>query len=84
VSLQLHYTGSLKRMDSAKYFQNGPAELTEIWHTAKVSKFYHLIVFSIFNAIYFKDARPTWFFLNGTGDLNVIFLERVFFVNSVM
>jgi hypothetical protein len=71
-------------MDSAKYFQNGLAELIEIWHTAKVFKFYHLIVFSIFNVIYFKDARLTWFFLNGTGDLNVIFLERVFFVNSVM
>jgi hypothetical protein len=84
VSLQLHYTGSLKSMDSAKYFQNGLAELIEIWHTAKVFKFYHLIVFSIFNVIYFKDARLTCFFLNGTGDLNVIFLERVFFVNSVM
>jgi hypothetical protein len=71
-------------MDSAKYFQNGLAELIEIWHTAKVFKFYHLIVFSIFNVIYFKDARLTWFFLNDTGDLNVIFLERVFFVNSVM
>jgi hypothetical protein len=71
-------------MDSAKYFQNGLAELIEIWHTAKVFKFYHLIVFSIFNVIYFKDARLTWFFLNGTGDLNVIFLERVFFVNSVI
>jgi hypothetical protein len=71
-------------MDSAKYFQNGLAELIEIWHTAKVFKFYHLIVFSIINVIYFKDARLTWFFLNGTGDLNVIFLERVFFVNSVM
>jgi hypothetical protein len=71
-------------MDSTKYFQNGLAELIEIWHTAKVFKFYHLIVFSIFNVIYFKDARLTWFFLNGTGDLNVIFLERVFFVNSVM
>jgi hypothetical protein len=71
-------------MDSAKYLQNGLAELIEIWHTAKVFKFYHLIVFSIFNVIYFKDARLTWFFLNGTGDLNVIFLERVFFVNSVM
>jgi hypothetical protein len=71
-------------MDSAKYFQNGLAELIEIWHTAKVFKFYHLIVFSIFNVIYFKDARLTWFFLNGTGDLNVIFLERVFFANSVM
>jgi hypothetical protein len=71
-------------MDSAKYFQNGLAELIEIWHTAKVFKFYHLIVFSIFNVIYFKDARLTCFFLNGTGDLNVIFLERVFFVNSVM
>jgi hypothetical protein len=70
-------------MDSAKYFQNGLAELIEIWHTAKVFKFYHLIIFSIFNVIYFKDARLTWFFLNGTGDLNVIFLERVFFVNSV-
>jgi hypothetical protein len=54
-------------MDSAKYFQNGLAELIEIWHTAKVFKFYHLIVFSIFNVIYFKDARLTWFFLNGTG-----------------
>jgi hypothetical protein len=71
-------------MDSTKYFQNGLAELIEIWHGAKVFKFYHLIVFSIFNVIYFKDARLTWFFLNGTGDLNVIFLERVFFVNSVM
>jgi hypothetical protein len=71
-------------MDSAKYFQNGLAELIEICHTAKVFKFYHLIVFSIFNVIYFKDARLTWFFFNGTGDLNVIFLERVFFVNSVM
>jgi hypothetical protein len=71
-------------MDSAKYFQNGLAELIEIWHSAKVFKFYHLIVFSIFNVIYFKDARLTWFFLNGTGDLNVIFLERVFFANSVM
>jgi hypothetical protein len=50
----------------------------------EVFKFYHLIVFSIFNVIYFKDARPTWFLLNGTGDLNVIFLKRVFFVNSVM
>jgi hypothetical protein len=70
-------------MDSAKYPQNGLAELIEIWHTAKASKFYHLIVFSILNAIYFKDARPTRFFPNGTGDLNVIFLERVFFVNSV-
>jgi hypothetical protein len=40
-------------MDSAKYFQNGLAELIEIWHTAKVFKFYHLIVFSIFNVIYF-------------------------------
>jgi hypothetical protein len=71
-------------MDSAKYFQNGLAELIEIWHTAKVFKFYHLIVFSIFNVIYFKDARLTWFFFFCTGDLNVIFLERVFFVNSVM
>jgi hypothetical protein len=34
VSLQLHYTGSLKSMDSAKYFQNGLAELIEMWHTA--------------------------------------------------
>jgi hypothetical protein len=52
VSLQLHYTGSLKSMDSAKYFQNGLAELIEIWHTAKVFKFYHLIVFSIINVKY--------------------------------
>jgi hypothetical protein len=71
-------------MDSAKYFQNGLAELIEIWHTAKVFKFYHLIVFSIFNVICFGDAGLAWFFLNGTGDLNVIFLEGVFFANSVM
>jgi hypothetical protein len=57
VSLQLHYTGSLKSMDLAKYFQNGLAELIEILHTV----------------IYFEDARLTCFFFNGTGDLNVIF-----------
>jgi hypothetical protein len=46
VSLQLHYTGSLKSMDLAKYFQNGLAELIEILHTV----------------IYFEDARLTCFF----------------------
>jgi hypothetical protein len=29
------YTGSLKSMDTTKYFQNGLAELLEIWHTVR-------------------------------------------------
>jgi hypothetical protein len=31
----IQVTGSLKSMDTAKYFQNGLAELVEIWHTIK-------------------------------------------------
>jgi hypothetical protein len=29
------YTGLLKSMDTANYFQNGLAELVEIWHTVR-------------------------------------------------
>jgi hypothetical protein len=31
----IKYTGSLKSMDTGKYFQNGLAELVEIWHTVR-------------------------------------------------
>jgi hypothetical protein len=29
------YTGSLKSMDTTKYFQNDLAELVDIWHTVR-------------------------------------------------
>jgi hypothetical protein len=43
-------------MDTANYFQNGLAELVEIWHT-EVFKFYHLIFFQFYNIICFEDTR---------------------------
>jgi hypothetical protein len=33
--LVLESRGSLKSMDTAKYPQNGPAELVETWHTVR-------------------------------------------------
>jgi hypothetical protein len=35
-SLCFTHTSSLTSMDTAKYFQNGLAELVEIWHTVRV------------------------------------------------
>jgi hypothetical protein len=43
-------------MDTANYFQNGLAELVEIWHT-EVFKFYHLNFFQFYNIICFEDTR---------------------------
>jgi hypothetical protein len=36
------YTGSLKSMDTPKYFQNGLAELVEIWDKFNIIEFFFL------------------------------------------
>jgi hypothetical protein len=47
-------------MDSAKYFQNGLAELIEIWHTAKGVAMIFRWGGPDFNSIYLYRVSQNW------------------------